>query len=94
MAIKNYDKTKAKNHRKELSDIRDTMKVVREEHLQVRGNRIDNAWNGEASEVFMGKMDKLEQHMQNTIMNITDLVNQLKDISDSIEKTEKENAKS
>lgn len=93
MAIKNYNKEKAKAHRTELRDIRDCMKTVREDHLQVRESRIDSAWDGEASDMFITKIDKLEQHMKETTTSITNLVKSLKEISDSIESTEKKNAK-
>lgn len=93
MAIKNYNKAKAKAHRTELRDIRDCMKIVREDHLQVRESRIDSAWNGKASDMFITKIDELEKHMEETTTSITKLVKRLKKISDSIESTEEKNAK-
>lgn len=74
-----------------MESIREQLNTIKEEQLEVKNEKFDKNWDGDAAELFLKKYTKLETHIGKTIQLIDETSVKIKAAKKNIESSEKEN---
>ncbi len=91
MSIK-YNHTLVTSQITEAEDIRNKLKKIRDKQLEVQEQKTDDTWNGDASDIFLKKINALEKHMTTTIKNFNTVIEDMKKAQKHLKEVEKKNA--